>query len=67
LTPFALPFLLIKDVARAMRVSSAAGLVLIFISGFGLAKYSGLRPLLTASSYTAIGATLVVVTMMLGG
>jgi hypothetical protein len=65
--PVALPFILIKDVAVAMRVSNGVTLVLLFAAGYALARYSGLRPFITALSYTAIGVFLVVLTMILGG
>jgi VIT1/CCC1 family predicted Fe2+/Mn2+ transporter len=65
--PVALPFLFIADVALAMRVSNGIALVMLFAGGFVLARYSGLRPVLTGLSYTAIGIFLVLMTMALGG
>ena len=65
--PVALPFLFFKDVALAMRVSNGVALVLLLAGGFALARYSGLRPVLTALAYTAIGVFLVAMTMALGG
>jgi hypothetical protein len=65
--PVALPFLFIDNVALAMRVSNGIALVLLFIGGFSLARYSGLRPVITALTYTAIGVFLVALTMALGG
>jgi hypothetical protein len=65
--PVALPFLFINDVAPAMRVSNGVALLLLFAGGFSLARYSGLRPVLTALAYTAIGVLLVAMTMALGG
>ena len=65
--PVALPFILFKDVAVAMRVSNGVALVLLFAAGYALARYSGLRPFITALAYTAIGVFLVGLTMILGG
>jgi len=65
--PVSLPFLFITDVALAMRVSNGIALVMLFAGGFALARYSGLRPVLTGLSYTAIGIFLVLMTMALGG
>jgi hypothetical protein len=65
--PVALPFLFIKDVAIAMRVSNGVALAFLFAGGFSLAKYAGLRPFITALAYTAIGVLLVGLTMALGG
>jgi VIT1/CCC1 family predicted Fe2+/Mn2+ transporter len=50
-----------------MRVSNGIALVMLFAGGFALARYSGLRPVLTGLSYTAIGILLVLMTMALGG
>jgi VIT1/CCC1 family predicted Fe2+/Mn2+ transporter len=65
--PVALPFLLFKDITVALRASEGAGLIFLFAAGFILARYSGLRPFITALVYTTIGAILVVLTMALGG
>ena len=65
--PVALPFILFKDVAVAMRVSNGVALLLLFAAGYTLARYSGLRPFITALAYTAIGVFLVGLTMILGG
>jgi hypothetical protein len=65
--PVALPFFLLQDVALAMRVSNLTALILLFLAGYSLAKYSGLRPWLTAFAYVAIGVFLVVLTIFLGG
>lgn len=65
--PVAMPFLLLQDVALAMRLSNLIALILLFLAGYSLAKYSGLRPWLTAFAYVAIGVFLVVLTIFLGG
>jgi hypothetical protein len=65
--PVALPFLFISNVAMAMRISNGIALLLLFAGGFSLARYSGLRPGITALAYAAIGVFLVVMTMALGG
>ena len=65
--PVVLPLVFFEDVAVAMRVSNAVALRLLFIAGFTLARYSGLRPVITALAYTAIGIFLVALTIILGG
>ena len=65
--PVAMPFLLLQDVALAMRLSNLIALILLFLAGYSLAKYSGLKPWLTAFAYVAIGVFLVVLTIFLGG
>jgi len=65
--PVAVPFILIDDVGVAMRVSNAVALILLFAGGYSLARYAGLRPIITALVYTAIGIILVSLTIALGG
>jgi VIT1/CCC1 family predicted Fe2+/Mn2+ transporter len=50
-----------------MRTSNLIALSLLFIAGFMLAKYSGLKPFVTALAYTAIGVFLVALTILFGG
>jgi hypothetical protein len=65
--PVALPFILINEVALALRVSNGIALILLFAGGYALAKYAGLKPGITALVYMAIGIFLVALTMALGG
>ncbi len=65
--PVAIPFLIFKDVSMALRISNGIALLLLFVSGYSLAKYAGLRPFRTAFAYTAIGFCLVSITILLGG
>jgi VIT1/CCC1 family predicted Fe2+/Mn2+ transporter len=65
--PVALPFLFFSDVAFAMRISNGIALLLLFLGGFSLGRYAGIKPFLTALAYAAIGVFLVAMTMALGG
>ena len=65
--PVALPFGIFSEVSLALRVSNGVALVLLFVRGYGLARYAGLRPGLTAVIYAMIGVVLVSLTMALGG
>jgi len=65
--PVALPFLFLPDVAFAMRISNGVALLLLFIGGFSLGRYAGIKPFISALAYTAIGVFLVAMTMALGG
>jgi VIT1/CCC1 family predicted Fe2+/Mn2+ transporter len=65
--PVSLPFLFIPDVAFAMRISNGVALFLLFIGGFSLGRYAGIKPFITALTYTAIGVFLVAMTMAFGG
>ena len=65
--PVALPFIVIQDPLRALRVSNAVALVLLFVGGWRLARYAGFRPLVTAAAMVGLGVALVAVTIALGG
>ena len=65
--PVTLPFLFVNDVMLAVRISNGLALVMLMIGGYRLAKFSGLRPLLTGIAYAGIGVALVVLTEVLGG
>ena len=65
--PVALPFMVVHDPLRALRISNAVALALLFIGGWRLAHYAGFRPLVTGTVMVALGVGLVVVTIALGG
>jgi hypothetical protein len=65
--PVALPFLFITDVVIAMRVSNGVALLLMSVAGYFLGRYSGMKPVVTALTYTALGVFLVTLTIFLGG
>jgi hypothetical protein len=65
--PAAAPFLLISDVATALRVSNIVALSVMFVAGWVVGKHAGVSPLLTGFGVTLIGAGLVGVTTFLGG
>jgi VIT1/CCC1 family predicted Fe2+/Mn2+ transporter len=65
--PVALPFLFMHDARPAMRVSNAVAIALLFAAGFAFGRIVHRRPLLTGISMVVIGATLVAITMALGG
>jgi VIT1/CCC1 family predicted Fe2+/Mn2+ transporter len=65
--PVTIPFLLMSDAMRALRVSNAIAIVLLFLGGYELAKYSGGRPWRLGFAMVAIGAALVGLTIALGG
>ena len=62
-----LPFILFSPVHRAMRISNGVAIVLLFVTGFLLARYAGLRPVRTGMVMVAIRVALVAVTIALGG
>jgi hypothetical protein len=65
--PVAIPFGIFDNLEMAMRISNGVALLLLFIGGFLLAGYAGLRRGVTAIIYTLIGVSLVAITMALGG
>jgi VIT family len=65
--PLVLPFLFVRDVGPALRISHATGLVLLFLVGSAFGRYAGQRPWATGLGMVAIGLVLVVLTIVLGG
>ena len=65
--PVALPFLFIRDVPVAMRISNALALAVLYGYGHLLGSYTGGRPWRYGLSMAALGAALVAVIMALGG
>ncbi len=65
--PVVVPFLFMGDAVRALRVSNAVALAMLFGIGWALGKHAGMRPLLTGASMLAIGVVLVALTIALGG
>jgi len=65
--PVALPFLLMSDAHLALRISNAIGVVLLFLCGWAMGRYSGLNAFLCGLAMAGIGAALVATTMALGG
>jgi len=65
--PVVVPFLLIGNVAVALRVSNAVAIVLLFGAGYMLAGYAGLRRVPTGLAMVGLGAALVGLAIVLGG
>jgi len=65
--PVAIPFLVIPDAVRALRISNAVAIGLLFVCGYRLGKHAGYSPWWTGLSMVAIGLVLVAVTIALGG
>ena len=65
LLPVAVPFLLIDDVALALRLSNVVALVLLFLTGFAFGRQVG-RPWRTGLAMVAVGVVLVAVALALG-
>ena len=60
-------FIFIHNAHLAVRISNAIAIVLLFGTGHMLARYAGLRPIVTGLAMVGIGAVLVALTIALGG
>ncbi len=65
--PVVIPFLIFSDVRVALRASNLVALVMMFVSGYVLARHGGHHPVRTGVSVMMLGVVLVAVTIALGG
>lgn len=65
--PVAIPFMLVSDPQPALRISNAVALVMLFLLGSSLARYTGGRPFRLGFGMLVLGAVLVALTIALGG
>ena len=65
--PVALPFLVVKDVATALIASRVLTLVMLFIAGFALGRYTGAGAMKAGVAMIALGILLTVAIIKLGG
>ena len=65
--PIVIPFLIVRDVRFALRISNLIALVMLFITGSALARHGGHNPLWTGLTMMLLGVVLVAITIALGG
>jgi len=65
--PATLPFVFLRDVELAVRVSHAVAIVLLFLCGCALGRYAELGPIRTGLATMSIGVVLFALTIALGG
>lgn len=65
--PVAVPFIFISSTIRAMRISNAVAIVMLFVAGFTYGRLVGRRPWLFGVSMVILGGILVGLTIVLGG
>ncbi len=65
--PVAIPFLVMHDAMLALRVSNGIAILLLFVGGYKLAKFSGFHPWWTGLAMVGIGTAVVALTIALGG
>jgi len=65
--PVVVPFLLVHDPTRALRISNGVAVLLLFLTGYIYGHYTRYRPLRSGLIMVAIGAAMVGMTIALGG
>lgn len=65
--PVIVPFLLPGPAERALRLSNAVAIAMLYLGGHLLARQAGLPPVRTGGALVALGAVLVAITIALGG
>jgi VIT1/CCC1 family predicted Fe2+/Mn2+ transporter len=65
--PISIPFVLIKDIKIALRVSNIIAILMMFFCGAALGKYAGRNCILMGIMTSLIGIILVLITIALGG
>ncbi len=65
--PVVVPFIFMRDAALALRLSNGVAIAMLFGAGHMLARYAGMRRILTGLVMVGIGAALVAITIALGG
>jgi VIT1/CCC1 family predicted Fe2+/Mn2+ transporter len=65
--PVVIPFVVMQDAVRALRVSNAIAVGLLFLTGFAFGRNAGMRPWQTGLATVLLGAALVGLTILLGG
>jgi hypothetical protein len=65
--PVVLPFLFVPEAIRALRVSNAVAIAMLFGLGYAFGRVAHHRPWLMALAMVGIGLVLVAVTIALGG
>ncbi len=65
--PVVIPFIFMKDVTLALRISNAIAIVLLFLTGYSFGRHIGRHPVWTGIAMVVLGVVLVGLTIALGG
>jgi VIT1/CCC1 family predicted Fe2+/Mn2+ transporter len=65
--PPTIPFLLVEDATRALRISNGLAVASLFLAGYWLGKATGVRAWLLGLAMVVLGSSLVALTIALGG
>jgi len=65
--PVVIPFVLLKDISLALRLSNAIAVIMLFLTGYAFGRITGRRPWVVGIFMMLFGALLVGLTVALGG
>jgi len=65
--PVVLPFIFMRNVGPALRVSNAIAIVMLFLTGYAFGNITGRHPWLVGVGMVVVGSLLVGMTIALGG
>jgi VIT1/CCC1 family predicted Fe2+/Mn2+ transporter len=65
--PVVLPFIFMKEATRALRISNAIAIAMLFVMGYAFGRYSGHRPVAMGVAMVIVGSAMVGITIALGG
>jgi hypothetical protein len=65
--PVVIPFIFMRNVGPALRVSNAIAIVMLFLTGYAFGRLTGRNPWLVGIAMVVLGSMLVGMTMALGG
>ncbi len=65
--PVAIPFIVMHEAQRALRVSNGVAIAMLFVAGWAFGRITSRSPWLTGIAMVTIGLLLVGLTMALGG
>jgi len=65
--PPTIPFLIVEDTARALRISNGLAVASLFLAGWSLGKATGVRAWQFGLAMVVLGSSLVAITIALGG
>ena len=65
--PVVVPFVFVHEPARALRISNAIAIALLFITGYAFGRYSGYRPWRMGFAMVIVSTVMVGMTIALGG
>jgi VIT1/CCC1 family predicted Fe2+/Mn2+ transporter len=65
--PVIVPFAIVEDASRALRVSNGIAVVMLFLAGYGFGRSAGQRPLVMGVAMVILGSAMVGITILLGG